>query len=59
MIPGGLGLTEITIGAILTGAMSEPDAAVTTLIMRFATLWFAVLLGIIVLGIIKKKNRSL
>jgi uncharacterized protein (TIRG00374 family) len=57
MIPGGLGLTEITIGAILTGAMSEPDAAVTTLIMRFATLWFAVLLGIIVLGIIKKKNR--
>ena len=59
MIPGGLGLTEITIGAILTGAMSEPDAAVTTLIMRFATLWFAVLLGIIVLGIVKKKNRPL
>lgn len=57
MIPGGLGLTEITIGAILTGVMSEPDAAVTTLIMRFATLWFAVLLGIIVLGTIKKKNR--
>lgn len=57
MIPGGLGLTEITIGAILTGAMSEPDAAVTTLIMRFATLWFAVLLGVIVLGIIKKKSR--
>ena len=57
MIPGGLGLTEITIGAILTGAMSEFNAAVTTLIMRFATLWFAVLLGIIVLGIIRKKNR--
>jgi len=56
MIPGGLGLTEITIGAILTVAMSEPDAAVTTLIMRFATLWFAVLLGIIVLGVLKRKN---
>lgn len=58
MIPGGLGLTEITIGAILINVMSEPDAAVTTLIMRFATLWFAVLLGIIVLGVIKKKSRQ-
>ncbi len=55
MIPGGLGLTEITIGAILTGVMSESSAAVTTLIMRFATLWFAVLLGVIVLGIIRRK----
>ena len=54
MIPGGLGLTEITIGAILTGVMSEPEAAVTTIIMRFATLWFAVLLGVIVLGLRKK-----
>jgi len=57
MIPGGLGLTEITIGAILTGVMSEPDAAVTTIIMRFATLWFAVLLGIIVLGLLKRSER--
>ena len=58
MIPGGLGLTEITIGAILITVMPEPDAAVTTLIMRFATLWFAVLLGIVVLGVFKKKQIS-
>ncbi|MEN8208237.1 MAG: lysylphosphatidylglycerol synthase transmembrane domain-containing protein [Candidatus Fermentibacteria bacterium] len=57
MIPGGLGLTELTIGAILLSAMPESDAAVTTLIMRFATLWFAVLLGVIVLGVIKRKTR--
>lgn len=57
MIPGGLGLTEITIGAILISVMPESDAAVTTLIMRFATLWFAVLLGIVMLWIIRKKNR--
>ncbi len=50
MIPGGLGLTEITIGAILISVMPEVDAAVTTIIMRFATLWFAVLLGVIVLS---------
>ncbi|MCK4505567.1 MAG: flippase-like domain-containing protein [Candidatus Aegiribacteria sp.] len=57
MIPGGLGLTEITIGAILITAMPEVDAAVTTIIMRFATLWFAVLLGVIVLAIRKRANR--
>ncbi|MBN2586285.1 MAG: flippase-like domain-containing protein [Candidatus Fermentibacteraceae bacterium] len=50
LIPGGLGLTEITIGAILTVSMSGADAAATTIIMRFATLWFAVVLGLLVLG---------
>ncbi|MCK4672207.1 MAG: flippase-like domain-containing protein [Candidatus Aegiribacteria sp.] len=58
MIPGGLGLTEITIGAILITAMPEADAAVTTIIMRFATLWFAVLLGVIVLTIQKRKKSA-
>ena len=58
MIPGGLGLTEVTIGAILTTVMSEPDAAATTLVMRFATLWFAVVLGAAVLGIMKRSETS-
>ncbi len=58
MIPGGLGLTEITIGAILISAMPEVDAAVTTLIMRFATLWFAVLLGVIVFTIQKRAKSA-
>lgn len=57
MIPGGLGLTEITIGAILISAMPEVDAAVTTIIMRFATLWFAVLLGVIVLTTQKRATH--
>ena len=57
MIPGGLGLTEITIGAILISVMPEVDAAVTTIIMRFATLWFAVLLGVIVLTIQKRATH--
>ena len=54
MIPGGLGLTEITIGAALTLVMSEPDAAAVTLVMRFATLWFAVFLGVGVLALLKR-----
>lgn len=53
MVPGGLGLTEITIGAILTLSMSRSDAAATTLIMRFATLWFAVALGVVVLFLMR------
>lgn len=57
MIPGGLGLTELTIGAILTLSMSEAEAAATTLVMRFATLWFAVVLGAGVLWALKRKEE--
>ncbi len=46
MIPGGLGLTELTIDGILGGSMDHAQAAVTTLLMRFCTLWFGVLLGL-------------
>jgi len=53
MVPGGLGLTEITMGAILATSMLEPDAAATTILMRFATLWFAVVLGAGVLALMK------
>jgi len=56
LIPGGLGLTEITIGAVLMISMSSADAAATTIIMRFATLWFAVVLGLLVLGHLRR-NR--
>jgi len=56
MIPGGLGLTEITIGAVLLTTMSETDAAVVTLVMRFATLWFAVLIGVLVLWRIRRSR---
>ena len=58
MIPGGLGLTEVTIGAILTVWMSRADAAAVTLIMRFATLWFAVLLGLLVLAGIRSGRKA-
>ncbi len=50
----GLGLTEITIDGILAGSMSVSDATAVTLIMRFATLWFAVLLGWIILGLSRR-----
>jgi uncharacterized membrane protein YbhN (UPF0104 family) len=36
--------------------MSAADAAAITIIMRFATLWFAVVLGLLVLGRLRR-NR--
>ncbi len=59
MIPGGLGLTEITIDGILAGSLSVSDATAVTLIMRFATLWFAVLLGGITLGLSRRGKESI
>ncbi len=54
MIPGGLGLTEITIDGLLGSYMTPARAAVTTLLMRFFTLWFGVLLGLAALGLQKR-----
>jgi len=58
MIPGGLGLTEVTIDGILCGYLPEATATVTTLLMRFATLWFSVVLGVIALWIVKRGEKS-
>jgi glycosyltransferase 2 family protein len=58
MVPGGLGLTEITIGAILATSMPGPDAAATTILMRFATLWFAVALGIPFFAVMRKGSKG-
>ncbi len=47
-IPGGLGTTEASMGLLLIAMGASPaDATVATLICRIATLWFAVVLGLI------------
>ena len=56
MIPGGLGLAELTIDGILGGYISPARAAVTTLVMRFCTLWFGVLLGLLSLAVLKRRK---
>ncbi|MCB2206113.1 flippase-like domain-containing protein [bacterium] len=49
MLPGGLGTTEGSLTGLAQLAGATPDVAVaSTFIIRSATLWFAVLLGIIV-----------
>ncbi len=50
MLPGGLGSTEATMFALLTLADVPADVALAaTAVNRAATLWFAVLLGVVVL----------
>jgi uncharacterized membrane protein YbhN (UPF0104 family) len=49
-LPGGLGAAEISIGGMLTFLVGLPlgTAAAATLLIRFATLWFGVALGLLV-----------
>ena len=49
-LPGGLGATEISMTGILQAVvhLTEDVAATATLFIRFFTLWFGVLLGILV-----------
>jgi len=49
-LPGGLGAAEASIAGMLTLllALSRDTAAAATILIRFATLWFAVFLGLTV-----------
>lgn len=60
MLPGGLGLTEGSMSGLLILNKIPPDIAVAiTIIIRLATLWFAVALGLISLYIFQKKIANL
>lgn len=56
LLPGGLGGTEVTMVKLLTlHNVSASGAVAVTLIIRLATLWFSVILGIIALP---KKSKT-
>lgn len=63
MLPGGLGVAEASVAGMLL-ILLEGDgigrgvATAATLIIRFATLWFAVFLGFAALAIISRKLRK-
>jgi len=59
MLPGGLGATEASAAALLVLTVDDPAmtgtvAAAATLLLRFATLWFGVFIGIIALWIVAR-----
>lgn len=55
-LPGGLGAAEASIAGMLTLLLnlSRDSSAAATLIIRFATLWFAVLIGLAVWAFSRK-----
>ncbi|CUS88292.1 flippase-like domain-containing protein [Candidatus Kryptobacter tengchongensis] len=56
MLPGGLGFTEGSMsGLLIFNKIPKNTAVAITIIIRFATLWFAVALGLIALYIFQKK----
>ena len=65
LVPGGLGVAEASIDGLLLafgrapwlpeGMITQPISAATTLMIRFATLWFGFLLGVLCLGIVQRR----
>jgi uncharacterized protein (TIRG00374 family) len=55
MMPGGLGVTEVTLTGVLHmmggDAIPMPVATAATILVRIATLWFAVGIGVVALGV--------
>jgi uncharacterized protein (TIRG00374 family) len=62
MMPGGLGVTEVGMTALLRtlgGASMRPAVATaTTILVRIATLWFAVAIGAVALGLHRITQRA-
>jgi len=58
MLPGGLGATEASITGLLIFLKIPKDISVAaTIIIRVATLWFAVLVGVIAVQVYGKSNK--
>jgi uncharacterized protein (TIRG00374 family) len=63
LLPGGLGVTDATVAGMLVLLVDDPSmnraiAAAATLIIRFATLWFSVLIGAIALAIVQRMLKD-
>ncbi len=59
LLPGGLGVAEASAAALLLLTIDDPVltgsvAGAATLLMRFATLWFGVLLGVLALAVVSR-----
>ena len=60
-VPGGLGVTEATLLEQLKrmGGVADASATTSMMLVRFATLWFAVLVGFVALGWMKLRHPGL
>lgn len=60
-LPGGLGVTEKVLEEGMAGVGGVPEAVATSsmLLVRFATLWFAVAVGFVALGLLRRRYPGL
>jgi uncharacterized protein (TIRG00374 family) len=61
MLPGGLGVTETSMTGLLQAfgeGVTPAIAAGSTLLVRLATLWWAVLLGLVALAILRARAQK-
>jgi uncharacterized protein (TIRG00374 family) len=60
-VPGGLGVTESTLQGQLheLGRVAATTATASMILVRFATLWFAVLVGFTSLSLLKRRHPGL
>lgn len=58
-LPGGLLVTEATMALLLVESsrgVDEPTALAATILIRLATLWFAVLIGVVTLALLRRTS---
>jgi uncharacterized protein (TIRG00374 family) len=60
MLPGGIGVADASVAGMLLALthstqMTETTAIAATLLIRFATLWFAVILGALMLLVLRRR----
>jgi uncharacterized membrane protein YbhN (UPF0104 family) len=60
-VPGGLGVTETSLQGQLQelGHVAATTATASMILVRFATLWFAVLVGFVALSLLKRRYPGL
>lgn len=60
-VPGGLGVTETVMNTLMRqlGSVEAASATGAMLLVRFATLWFAVIVGFVALSLLRKRHPKL
>jgi uncharacterized membrane protein YbhN (UPF0104 family) len=58
-MPGGIGGMEVVMTSLLVARGAPlPVAVIATLMCRLATLWFAVMIGLVVTAFLETQSRS-
>ena len=59
-LPGGLGVTEASMTLLLVNSASgvdQPTAVAATILTRLCTLWFAVVLGLVAMAVLRRRGK--